>query len=113
MIILGLTRLRQGQPADALSLFQEALRLRSDSGEAHALLASAHLQLGHFPQAIAEYDSSYALGYVHAWQYVGQGMAYESLGDYDGAVRCYELALDADPNSAGAREGLDHLVENR
>jgi tetratricopeptide (TPR) repeat protein len=68
-----------------------------------------HLRLGHYKQAVADYDIALARQSRSAWSYLGRGLAKEHLGDTAGAQSDLKqaLALDPDLTDAAHKIGLE------
>ncbi len=109
-LALGRVLLEQiGAPERAMKAYERALeidpenaaaletlaRIRESAGDADAALSAieALAQKATSPEAKAE-------------QYVRAAKLLESRGDKDGAIERYKLALDANPNDAGAAQAL-------
>lgn len=67
--------------------------------ESHYLLGQHLQQRGKHREAIAEFTKTIKIEPMHAKAYNLMGISYDSLGDYDNATKCYEVALDISPTS--------------
>lgn len=83
----GLALDRAARPAEAISAFQEAIRLNPDSSDAHLGLGKTELMVGHNNEAIAELQKCLQLssGNVQAQRLLSQ--AYRRVGDTQAASR--------------------------
>lgn len=93
----GLALDRAARPADAISAFQEAIRLTPDSSEAHLALGKTELLVGHNNEAIAELQKCLLLssGNVQAQRLLSQ--AYRRAGDTQAALRYSHETAEKEP----------------
>jgi tetratricopeptide (TPR) repeat protein len=93
----GLALDRAARPAEAISAFQEAIRLKPDSSEAHLGLGKTELQAGHNREAIAAFQKCLQLspGNVQAQRLLSQ--AYRRVGDIQAASRYSQPTAEKDP----------------
>jgi len=92
---------------EAVSLLEEAVRLRRDKADYFLLLAMAESKVPSYVRK-SEGDFLKAIG-LEPWNpeaYVGLGVLYRSEGLQTKAVRQFEKALEADPDHAKARQEL-------
>jgi tetratricopeptide (TPR) repeat protein len=64
-------------------------------------------------EAIADFDAALDLEPDFSEGYNHRAVARAAAGDYDGAVRDIELALQHDPRNFSALEGLSHIAERQ
>jgi tetratricopeptide (TPR) repeat protein len=97
----GLALDRAGKPAEAVSSFQEALKLNPSSVEAHLGLGKTDLALGRLSDAISELEEALRLhpGNLQAKRLLSQ--AYQRTGDTKRAVKYAETAIDPPPAAEG------------
>lgn len=116
----ALAKQRAGRPADAVALYQQAIRRDPKVAEAHNNLGCALLVLGRLPEAVAALERAVALrpDYAEALDSLGVGVA--ELGRHVEAAGYYERALAADPAAfrsafhlGNALLALDRLPEAR
>jgi tetratricopeptide (TPR) repeat protein len=115
LVTLGLLRLDQAQPADAVSLFDRALEGGRDNGRAllgKGLAALAQDQAG---DATRHLDHAAGVFGDHLGAWVAAGWAYFVAGDLVRARQRFETALALDDTFAEAHGGLAVLdvVEKR
>jgi tetratricopeptide (TPR) repeat protein len=97
----GLALDRAGKPSEAISAYQEALRLNPSSAEAHLGLGKTDLALARLSDAITELEETLRLspGNVQARRLLSQ--AYQRAGDTKRAVKYAETATDPPPAAEG------------
>ena len=93
----GLALDRAARPAEAISAFQEAIRLKPGSSEAHLGLGKTELLVGHNHEAIAALQKCLQLspGNVQAQRLLSQ--AYRREGDTKAASRYLQQTTERDP----------------
>jgi tetratricopeptide (TPR) repeat protein len=93
----GLALDRAARPAEAISAFQDAIRLNPGSAEAHLGLGKTELLVGHNNQAIAELQKCLQLstGNVQAKRLLSQ--AYRRAGDIQAASRYSHGTAEKEP----------------
>ena len=127
--LLGAAYLANGNLDQAINALSQAILFVPDFAEAYENLALAYERKGLAPESRyargmlayaqgryseAEAELKAAIGALQgssvlADAYVGLGLARESQGQRDAASAAYQQALQADPNSFNAREGLIRL----
>jgi tetratricopeptide (TPR) repeat protein len=105
-LMLGNAFLREGKLTDAVSHYEQALRIKPDYPEAHANLGFALLQMGQVQQAIQQYEQALRIkpDYVEAHNAVGSILF--QLGRHPEAMDQWEQALRIKPNDAAAHSNL-------
>ena len=93
----GLALDRAARPAEAISAFQDAIRLNPGSSEAHLGLGKTELLIGHNDEAIAELQKCLQLspGNVQAKRLLSQ--AYRRAGDIQAASRYSHETAEKEP----------------
>jgi len=93
----GLALDRAARPAEAISAFQDAIRLSPGSSEAHLGLGKTELLVGHNTEAIAELQKCLQLspGNVQAKRLLSQ--AYRRAGDIQAASRYSHETAEKEP----------------
>lgn len=93
----GLALDRAARPAEAISAFQDAIRLNPGSAEAHLGLGKTELLVGHNNEAIAELQKCLQLspGNVQAQRLLSQ--AYRRAGDIQAALRYSHETTEKEP----------------
>ena len=97
----GLAFDRAGKPLEAMMAFQEAVRLNSNSGEAHLNLGKTEFAIGRVNEAIAELQEALRLdpGNTRAKRLLSQ--AYRRAGDAKNAAKFAEASSETAPASEG------------
>jgi tetratricopeptide (TPR) repeat protein len=103
---MGLARLRQGRPHDAVASFGEALRISPNYPAAHVNAAVVFVTIGDTEQAIEHYRRAIDLLPADADLRVGLGDAEVRAGRPEAAVEQYRSALAIDPEHAVAQRQL-------
>ena len=96
----GQTLLNAQQPENALKLFEEALRLDPENGEALIKKAGALERVNQIEEAIACYDRAIELDSSATMAWLQKGGLFNRLARYDEAMQCYEKALQAQDKAA-------------
>jgi tetratricopeptide (TPR) repeat protein len=91
----GLALERAGKPQEALSAFQEAVKLNPANAEAHLSLGKTHLTLGHVQPAIAELNEVLRLSPDNEQAKRLLSKAYSRAGDAKRAASIIETATNA------------------
>jgi tetratricopeptide (TPR) repeat protein len=97
-----------GRIPEAITLYEEALRLKPDYVEAHYSLGVAWSQMpGRLKDAIAEYEEALRLQPDYAAAHNNLGLAWSQMpGRLQDAIAQYEAALRLQPDSAEAHNNL-------
>jgi tetratricopeptide (TPR) repeat protein len=93
----GLALDRAGRPAEAISAFQDAIRLSPSSSEAHLGLGQTELMVGHNDQAIAELQKCLQLSPGNAQAIRLLSQAYRRAGDTQAASRYSQESAEKEP----------------
>lgn len=109
------------QPALAISLYTSALRSSQMSGleRARVLLnrGLAHEQLGHRPEALADFNAAIALRVLPredlARALLDRGVTLDEMGKSDAAISDYSAALDLAPHFSAALNNRANAYRRR
>lgn len=93
----GLALDRAGRPAEAISAFQDAIRLSPSNSEAHLGLGQTELMVGHNDQAIAELQKCLQLSPGNAQAIRLLSQAYHRAGDTQAASRYSQESAEKEP----------------
>lgn len=111
---LGLLRLAQDRLADAIALFDAALRAAPDDLEAKGALGRAYTRAGRHDEAVRALEpvvKAYgASGATAASFLVALAQAYDALGRSDDAIRSYRQAATRDPNNVEAAASIGGMM---
>ncbi len=110
----GKTLYAQERYDDAVSLLEEAVRLRKNKGDFYLLLAMAESKIPAYRQK-AEADFLKAIG-LEPWNpegYVGLGYLYKNEGLMTKAARQFQKAVEADPDHKLALQELELINKGK
>ena len=107
---LGNALQAQGQLAEAVSQYQQALRLKPDFVEAHNNLGNVLWAQGQLAEAVAQYQQALRLKPDYAGTHNNLGNALKDQGKLDEAVACYRRALELKPDFAVAHSNLVYTL---
>jgi tetratricopeptide (TPR) repeat protein len=99
-----------GRLADAITHYEEALRLKPDYADADCNLGASLVSLGRIPEAIARYEEALRLNPGLAEAHNDLGNALGSLGRTPEAIPHYEEALRLKPDYAEAHNNLGNAL---
>ncbi|MGZ4886712.1 MAG: DnaJ domain-containing protein [Candidatus Aminicenantales bacterium] len=95
---------------EAVSILEEAVRLRQDKADYFLLLAMAESKVpSYLLKAEGDFLKAVSLEPWNPEAYVGLGVLYKSEGLQTKALRQFEKALEADPDHAKARQELTEM----
>ena len=106
----GITVLKLGRVDEAITNFQQALRIKPNYWEAHNNLGSALLQKGWVDEAIDQYQVALQINPDCEEACYSLGNALLQKGRVDEAVVQYEKALQINPDDADACYGLGNAL---
>lgn len=104
---LALTRYKLGDFAGALDAARKAIALAPDAGAAHSIAGTSLYRLGRAGESLLELRKAVELGFVadDTWSFIG-GASF-SLGDYPGAAKAFERALERQPGNPEVLRNLE------
>ncbi len=107
----GKTLYSQERFDDAISLLEEAVRMRRDKGDYFLLLAMAEAKVpGYLRKAEEDFMKAISLEPWNPEGYVGLGFLYKNEGLQLKAAKQFEKALEVDPEHTKAREAYEELT---
>jgi formylglycine-generating enzyme required for sulfatase activity/uncharacterized protein with PIN domain len=83
---------------NAITQFNEAIRLEPNNAEAYFKRGSAYWRKDQIDIAIRDFDNALGLDPNHYWAYMSRGMAYLDKDQYDTAIGDFDTAIRLDPN---------------
>jgi Flp pilus assembly protein TadD len=99
---LGVALGRKGQIDEAISQYQEAIRLKPDFADAHNNLGNALFRKDQIDEAISQYQETIRLKPDIVYAHYNLGNALGRKGQIDEAIRQYQEAIRLKPNFAEA-----------
>jgi protein O-GlcNAc transferase len=103
---LGLLRLQQNRPADALVFFEQALAINPHATDALANSATALMGIGRAVDALARLEALQALKPADVQTLYSRGVVLAALGRRDEAIAAYETAVAMRPDHLQAMFNL-------
>jgi tetratricopeptide (TPR) repeat protein len=110
---LGAALDSKGQIDEAISQFQESVRLKPTYADAHYNLGVAFFQRGCTAEAIHQFQEALHLKPDHAQAHNNLGAALGRQGQTAEAIREFQEALRLKPDYAEARKNLNILLANK
>ena len=100
----GSAHLGAGEYDQAISAFEEAIRVNLKSAEAYNGRGFASYNKGEYDSAIADYNTAIGIYPEFAKAYDNRGYTRYNKGEYDSAIKDLDVAVRLDPESAIAYE---------
>jgi tetratricopeptide (TPR) repeat protein len=97
---------KQGALEAAAGHLREALRSAPDNVPAHQNLGNLLVKQGRLDEAVQQFGAALRWKSDDPALFVALGNAQGRRGDWDAALACFQKALNLDPSSADARNGL-------
>jgi tetratricopeptide (TPR) repeat protein len=110
---LGDALYEKGQTDEAVSQFQEAIRLKPGYAPAHINLGSALLNQGHTDAAISQFQEAIRLNPDDAHAHNNLGNALDKKGQTDGAINQFQETIRLKPDDTGAHYNLGIALLNQ
>jgi tetratricopeptide (TPR) repeat protein len=95
-----------GDPDRGLSVLKKAIELDPSFGLSYAHLARIYYTMLNWEAAIENFQTAFALGVKNEEFYYEMGLSYAYLEDCTNAVKWLQKALDLNPESAPAQQGI-------
>jgi tetratricopeptide (TPR) repeat protein len=102
----GRQQLQQGNDAEALQYFDQALSLGANNADAWNGRGAALKKLDRFQEALDSYDRALTLNPQSYKTWFNKGLLLEQLGQDVGAIACYEKVLEIKPDVRDAGDRL-------
>jgi len=96
---IGGAYLRRKWWRKAAASFQKAIEIDADSAEAHDGLGAAYRAQKRPEEAVHEHMQSIALLHYRPQTHINLGLALAETGQFDWAIRAFEVAIEQEPNS--------------
>ncbi len=101
---------------DSITLFDRTLEVTEDNNRlAYNNRGSAHADLGHYGQALKDYDRAIEIDPRHAKSWYNRGAVYGRIGNYQRAMEDFTKTLEIDPKFKMAyfnRGGIHGMMGN-
>lgn len=105
--------LDQGQAAQAVLAYQQALHLKPDAASAHFNMGNAYAALHNYQAAVQCYEKAIAIKPDFTDSFVALGTVYESLENFEKAIECYRIALRHRPDYAQVHQNLGDALRSQ
>jgi len=102
LYLLAILAQQVGQPAAALDLLDQAIRIQPQTAELHLRRGDALRMLGQHQAAVASFDRALALAPNQPGACNNRGLALQSLGQFQDALDAFDRALQLQPDFAEA-----------
>lgn len=106
---IGLVYLRRQRWKRAETAFKKALDIDPDSAEAHDGLGVAYRAQKRPEEAVHEHMQSIALLHYRPQTHIHLGLALAETGQFDWAIRAFEVALEQNPHTPFPHRCLAHV----
>ena len=113
LTVLGSLLAKEGKLHEAMDLYAQALRYRSDNPEAHFFLGTALEQQGKLAEAVAEYTQALWFKPLQEKTHLALGITLAKQKHYEAAAAHYQAALAINPESALAHNNLARLLHTQ
>jgi len=110
---LGDALLHQGQIQEALSHFQEAVRINPLAPESHNNLGLVYLNLGQTDKAISQFQEALRRKPDFVYAHINLGLAFLKMGDNYGAASQFQETVRLKPDFVAARVNLGIALLNQ
>jgi tetratricopeptide (TPR) repeat protein len=108
---LGHASALAGDPDRGLAMLKKAIELDPEYGPAYAHLGRLYYTQLNYESAIENFLKSFDLGVRNEEYFYELGLAYAYLEDCPNAIKWLEAALEVNPDSAPAMEGIRRCTE--
>ncbi len=89
----GLIYFQSGQPDQAITDYNNALKINPNLASAYNNRANYYAACGELAAAIADYDQALDLNPSHARAWINRGITLRDLGQYEQAIENFDIAL--------------------
>ncbi len=111
---LGSIYSAEGQYKKALELYKRSLEIEPQYYQAWCESGVAYFNMGYYPESIQCHEKALECGMKKpAMAHYNIGVAYDFLGDQEGAISEYEKAVYLDPNYTKAYNNLGIIYQER
>ncbi len=106
---LGTASFKQGNFADAISDFSEAVKINPKFVQAYNDRGFAYYNQGRFAQAISDYNKAIEIDLEYADAYYNRGLVYDNQGRFAQAISDYNKAIEINPAYLEAYNNRAHI----
>ena len=107
---MGVMRLQQGSPAEAIDHFNRVLQTQPDFAAAHCDLGGALHQVGRSAEAVSHLQEALRLDSSFTRAHANLGLILGAQRRFEEAAHAYREALSIDPTYAVAHKGIADLL---
>jgi tetratricopeptide (TPR) repeat protein len=111
LMVKGVEAMSEQNFDEALTAFDELVRLAPDFAEGWNKRATLHYVMGELAASLADIDRTLKLEPRHFGALSGRGLVYIALGKEEPALAAFEAALAVYPNLQGRDTHIRHLRE--
>jgi len=104
--ILGAIFVRQNRLQEALSSYEESIKVNPNYVQAYNNLGVCMYKLGKIHEAIQSYQKAIKINSNHPEAHNNLGTAYKTLGENEKSISCFKKAIEIQPNNADAHNNL-------
>jgi tetratricopeptide (TPR) repeat protein len=113
MMLRGLRAMGEGDPRQALPIFDAMVQRSPTFAEGWNKRATVYFLLGDFESSVADIERTLQLEPHHFGALSGLGQIYLALDRDEAALKAFEAALAIDPHLAGVRAAVDGIKKKR
>jgi tetratricopeptide (TPR) repeat protein len=113
MVKAGQILYREGLHAEAVTLWQDVMKLKPAMADPHFFVGKAHFDSTHTEDAIVEFKKAIELKSDYAEAHYHLGIAYAELGDTDNAILEYKETVRINPSFPEVNDDLGRALLNK
>jgi tetratricopeptide (TPR) repeat protein len=107
----GLRQDEEGNWAEAIKAYEQAIALNPLYVEAHIYLGDAYMSMGKYKEAFAAYNQAIRIAPTNADAHASLGAAFNEMAQYGAAFKPLVQAIHLDPKYAEAYYGIGYAYE--
>jgi Tetratricopeptide repeat len=113
MMLRGLQAMTDGNPKQALTVFDAMVQRSPYFAEGWNKRATVYYLLGDFDASVGDIEHTLQLEPHHFGAFSGLGQIYLALGRDEAALKAFEAALAIDPHLTGIRAAVESIKKKR